>query len=305
MFRKRASSGRHSGTSTAPETHAYHRPPETVGGAAADQDQPSSTLRPAPAGLDVSTAHQARIWNYWLGGRDFYPADQAAGDAISRQFPHVAEAARAQRAFGVRALRFLAGAARIRQFLDVGAGLPAGGNTHEIVQRIAPDSGIVYADNDPAVILHAKALLEGAGSAEGVVSYLEADLRDVAAVLAGAAGTLDLASPVALVLLGVLGHIDDYGAARSIVSHLMDALPAGSYLAIADGVASGEDSEDAQRRYNQDAVLPYYLRRPDQLASFFDGLALVEPGVVPCARWRPDGAPPDEAPAYCGVARKP
>jgi O-methyltransferase involved in polyketide biosynthesis len=254
----------------------------------------------------VSTAHQARIWNYWLGGRDFFPPDQAAGDAISRQFPHVAAAARAQRAFGVRALRFLGGAARIRQFLDVGAGLPAGGNTHEIVQRIAPDSGIVYADNDPAVILHAKTLLEGVGSPDGVVSYLEADLRDVSAVLAGAAGTLDLAKPVALVMLGVLGHIDDYGAARSIVSHLMDALPAGSYLAIADGVASSADIDGAQRRYNQGAPLPYHLRRPDQLVSFFDGLVLVEPGLVPCSRWRPDGgAPPDEAPACCGLARKP
>jgi O-methyltransferase involved in polyketide biosynthesis len=279
----------------------------------------------------VSTAHPARIWNYWLGGRDYFPADQAAGDTISGQFPHVAAAARAQRAFGVRALRFLAGAARIRQFLDVGAGLPAGGNTHEIVQRIAPDSGIVYVDNDPAVILHAKALLDGPGSgpgsAGGVVSYAEADLRDVSAVLAGAAATLDLAKPVALVMLGVLGHIDDYGAARSIVSHLMDALPAGSYLAIADGVTpgaelagtelagaelagaepTGAELAGAQQRYNRDASLPYHLRRPDELVSFFDGLALVEPGVVPCSRWRPDGAvgvPSGEAPAYCGVARK-
>jgi O-methyltransferase involved in polyketide biosynthesis len=250
----------------------------------------------------VSTAHPARIWNYWLGGRDYFPADRSAGDAISGQFPHVAAAARAQRAFGVRALRFLAGAARMRQFLDIGAGLPSGGNTHEIVQRIAPDARVGYADNDPAVILHAKALLQDAPA--GTVGYLEADLRDVSAVLAGAAGTLDTTKPVAVVLLGVLGHIDDYGAARSIVSHLMDALPAGSYLTIADGVLASADTDDAQHLYNRDATLPYHLRRPDQLVSFFDGLALVEPGVVPCSLWRPDGSPPDDAPAYCGVARK-
>jgi S-adenosyl methyltransferase len=183
------------------------------------------------------------------------------------------------------------------QFLDIGAGLPSGGNTHEIVQRIAPDTGIVYADNDPAVILHAKALLDEAGSPDGTVGYIEADLRDVSAVLAGAGATLDLGKPVALVMLGVLGHVDDYGAARSIVSHLMDALPAGSYLAIADGVASGPDTGGAR-------PWPYRLRRPDELASFFDGLALVEPGVVPCTRWRPDVPEPGEAPAYCGVARK-
>jgi O-methyltransferase involved in polyketide biosynthesis len=260
----------------------------------------------------VSTAHPARIWNYWLGGRDWFPADRSAGDEIGRQFGYVAEAARAQRAFGVRALRFLAGAARMRQFLDVGAGLPAGGNTHEIVQRIAPDSGIVYADNDPAVVLHAKALLADAGPQEGAVSYVQADLRDVSAVLAAARATLDLGKPVVLVLLGVLGHIEDYGAARSIVSHLMDSLAEGSYLAIADGVAASADARDAQRRYNQDAqrrydrdALPYHLRRPDELVSFFDGLALVEPGVVPCSLWRPDGSPARDAAAYCGVARKP
>lgn len=252
-----------------------------------------------PAGLDVSTAHPARIWNYWLGGRDFFPADRAAGDAISRQFPHVPDAARAERAFGVRALRFLAGAARMRQFLDIGAGLPSGGNTHEIVQRIAPDSGIVYADNDPAVILHAKALLAEADSPGGVVSYVEADLRDVSAVLAAAAGTLDIGKPVAVMLLGVLGHIEDYGAARSVVSHLIDALPSGSYLVIADGVSDAADGALVG------APLPYRLYRPDRLVSFFDGMDLIEPGVVPCAEWRPDTVGSVRADAYCGVARKP
>ena len=251
------------------------------------------------------------MWNYWLGGRDYFAADRAAGDAMNREFPQLAEIARAERAFLVRAVRFLAGPARIRQFLDIGAGLPAGGNTHEIAQRIAPDTGIVYADNDPAVLVHARALLQNpmlASTPEGVVSYVDADLRDVSAVLASAR-TLDQAKPVALMLLGVLGYIDDHGAARSITSQLMDALPSGSYLAIADAVAASEQVSSAQHGYNESARVPYHLRSPEQLASFFDGLDLIEPGVVPCPRWKPDApgadVPPEAASAYCGVARKP
>jgi O-methyltransferase involved in polyketide biosynthesis len=281
----------------------------------------------------VSLPHPGRVWNFWLGGRDFFAADRAAGEAISREFPHIAETARAERAFLVRAVRFLAGPAKVRQFLDVGAGLPAGGNTHEIAQRIAPESGIVYADNDPVIIRHAKTLLNSpmlASSPKGAVSYIDADLRDVAAVLAGAAGTLEATKPVALIMLGILGYIADFGAARSITSQLMDALPPGSYLAIADGVAGNEDADQAQRRYNENVPVPYVLRRADELASFFDGLDLVEPGVVPCSSWKPDlpgtsstgtsstgtsstgassagasGRPAGEAAAYCGVARKP
>jgi S-adenosyl methyltransferase len=258
----------------------------------------------------VSTAHPARVWNYWLGGRDYFAADRAAGEQIGREFPHLAQTARAQRAFLVRAVRFLAGPAKIRQFLDIGAGLPAGGNTHEIAQRIAADTGIVYADNDPAVLVHARALLQTpvlASTPEGTVSYVDADLHDVAAVLAGSARTLDLERPVALIMLGVLGHIDDLGAARSIASQLMDALPSGSYLAIADGVAGTGPVSQAQRRYNDAAAVPYHLRRPAELAGFFDGLDLIEPGVVPCPRWKPDASgrgAAEEPAAYCGVARK-
>jgi S-adenosyl methyltransferase len=274
---------------------------------------------PPPAGLDVSTPHPARVWNYWLGGRDFFAADKAAGEEIGREFPHLAEIARAERAFLVRVVRFLAGPARIRQFLDIGAGLPAGGNTHEIAQRIVPDTRIVYADRDPLVLLHAKALLGRpmlASTPEGAVCYTDADLRDVAAVLAAAASTLAESGPTALILLGILGHVDDYGAARSISSQLMDALPAGSYLVIADGAATDPSVTSAQRRYDDiarsrygaSAPAPYLLRKPDELASFFDGLDLIEPGVVPCPLWRPDGRGADGADdvaAYCGVARKP
>jgi hypothetical protein len=262
-----------------------------------------------PAGLDVSTAHPARVWNYWLGGRDYFAADRAAGEQLGREFPHLAQIARAERAFLVRAVRFLAGPAKIRQFLDIGAGLPAGGNTHEIAQRIAADAGIVYLDNDPAVLVHARTLLQTpmlASTPEGAVSYGQADLRDVTAVLAEAARTLDLQRPVALTMLGVLGHLDDHGAARSITSQLMDALPSGSYLAIADGTAGTGPGSEAVVTAGA-APVPYYLRRPDELASFFDGLDLIEPGVVPCPQWKPDAsghAAPEAAVAYCGVARK-
>ena len=348
MFRRRVSEGKHEaaprgrqdagpaghGTGAGPapagpgSPKAGHRRPDAGSagrdpgpGAGSAGREPDEPWGPPPAGLDVSMPHPARVWNYWLGGRDFFAADKAAGEEISAEFPHLADVARAERAFLVRAVRFLAGPARIRQFLDVGAGLPAGGNTHEIAQRIAPDSGIVYADNDPVIILHAKALLSSpmlASTPDGSVCYTEADLRDVAAVLAGAASTLDMSSPVALIMLGILGHVDDYGVARSITSQLMDALPGGSYLVIADGVATSPAVGSAQRRYDESArprygtsaPMPYVLRRPDELASFFTGLDLIEPGVVPCPHWRPDGrgedaARGDEATAYCGVARKP
>jgi hypothetical protein len=184
-----------------------------------------------PPGVDVSVPHPGRVWNFWLGGRDFFAADRAAGEAIGREFPHLAQTARAERAFGVRAVRFLAGPARIGQFLDLGAGLPAGGSTHEIAQGIAPAARVVYADHDPAIIMHAKTLLTDpmqASSPEGVVSYLDADLRDVAAVLAGAAASLELTKPVALIMLGVLGYLEDFGAVRSIVSRpRRGQLPAG------------------------------------------------------------------------------
>ncbi len=320
------------------EPDAGRRPAEPDAGNP-DRDS-AEPWGPPPAGLDVSMPHPARVWNYWLGGRDFFAADKAAGEEIGREFPHLAQTARAERAFLVRAVRFLAGPARIRQFLDVGAGLPGGGNTHEIAQRIAPDAGIVYADNDPVVIMHAKALLGSpmlTSTPGGAVCYTDADLRDVAAVLAGAASTLDMSRPVALIMLGILGHLEDFGAARSITSQLVDALPVGSYLVIADGVAANPVIGSAQRRYDESArprygasaPAPYLLRRPDELASFFDGLDLVEPGVVPCPRWRPDGygtdvprkdrresggrradgreaddGQEDEEAAYCGVARK-
>jgi hypothetical protein len=325
MFRRRSSEAGKTQAAVAGRPHgpvpAGHSTDHGAGDPGREQAEPWG---PPPAGLDVGLPHPARVRNYWLGGRDFYAADKAAGEEIGREFPHLAEAARAERAFLVRTVRFLAGPARIRQFLDVGSGLPAGGNTHEIAQGIAPDARIVYADHDPAVILHAKTLLSNpmlASTREGAVYYADADLRDVAAVLAAAATILDLSRPVALVMLGILGHIGDFGVARSITSQLMDELPAGSYLVIADAVADGDSVGSAQRRYDASArprygasaPAPYVLRKPDELTSFFAGLDLTEPGVVPCPQWRPDGRGAglpggrEDAgtAAYCGVARKP
>ena len=271
---------------------------------------------PPPPGVDVSMAHPARVWNFWLGGHDYFKADRLTGTEIAQEFPHLPETARAERAFLVRATRYLAGPARIRQFLDLGSGLPAGGNTHEIAQRIAADSRIVYVDNDPVVLAHAKALLDSApASADGAVGYVDADLRDVTAVLRGAAVTLDYRKPVALIMLGILGYVEDHGAARSITSQLLSALPSGSYLVIADAGSTSDDMNRAQLRYNARLAAsgtepPYHLRRPDELANLFDGLDVVEPGIVPCPQWKPDRALGGDAagsPAahvYCGVARK-
>ncbi len=266
---------------------------------------------PPPPGVDVRVAHPARVWNFWLGGHDWFRADRLAGTETAQAFPHLPETARAERAFLVRATRYLAGPARIRQFLDLGSGLP-GGNTHEIAQRIAGDSRVSYVDNDPVVLAHAKVLLEAdPGSPDGAIGYVDADLRDVGAVVRGAASTLDFRRPVALIMLGILGYIADHGVARSIISQLMRALPSGSYLAIADGVSTSDEINRAQLRYNSRADSAYHLRRPDEMVTFFDGLDVVEPGIVPCPEWKPDRPVADEQRAsaethvYCGVARKP
>jgi O-methyltransferase involved in polyketide biosynthesis len=249
--------------------------------------------------------HSARIWNYWLGGKDNYPVDREAGDDYRAIYPEIVEVARASRRFLTRAVRWLAGEAGVRQFLDIGTGLPTADNTHEVAQRVAPEARVVYVDNDPVVLAHARALLTS--SPEGATAYVDADLRDPQRILELSAPTLDLDRPVGLMLLGVLGHIGDDDQARAIVKRLLDALPSGSYLTVCDGTnVISEAGVEAQRLYNQSGAVPYRLRRPDQLAAFFDGLELVEPGVVSCTRWRPDGdRPPRATDAYGGVGRKP
>ncbi|GAA3833588.1 SAM-dependent methyltransferase [Streptomyces phyllanthi] len=269
--------------------------------------QQSSGPDTAPsAKIDSTVPHSARIWNYWLGGKDNYPVDHEAGDAFREIFPGITDLARDSRAFLGRAVRHLAGEAGIRQFLDIGTGLPTADNTHEIAQRVASEARVVYVDNDPLVLAHAHALL--AGTAEGVTDYVDADLHDPGTVLRQAARTLDLTRPVALTLMQVSGHIADYDQARAIVGTLMGALPSGSYLAFNDSVDTNEANAEATRLYNESGAAAYHLRSPGQLAGFFDGLELLEPGVVPLADWRPDpGAAPSgsEVIALGGVARKP
>ncbi len=273
-------------------------------------DEPGADEPDGAAGtaVDTTVPHSARIWNYWLGGKDNYAVVRAAGDQFSQVFPAIVSIARASRHFLARSIRYLAAEAGVRQFLDVGTGLPTVENTHEIAQRVAPDARIVYVDNDPLVLAHARALLTS--TPEGATAYIDADLRESDKIMAEAAKTLDFTQPIALILNGILGHIADTSEARSIVRRLIDALPSGSYLSLMDGtsVIAGDVAEEAQHGYNESGALPYVLRTPEEIASFFDGLQLVEPGVVSCTRWRPDPTPfgtPAEADAFGGVGRKP
>ncbi|MEU8798743.1 SAM-dependent methyltransferase [Spirillospora sp. NPDC048819] len=263
-------------------------------------------MSPEPR-IDTSVPHSARIWNFLLGGKDNYPVDRQAGEKVFQTFPGMVEMARQSRRMLTRVVRYLAGEAGIRQFLDIGTGLPTMDNTHEVAQRAAPDARVVYVDNDPLVLVHAKALLTS--SPEGATDYIEADIRDPDTILARAAGTLDLERPVALMLMGILGLVDDHDQARSIVDRLMAALPPGSYLAVYDGTDTDPDYVEAIRAYNAGSGgISYTPRSPEQIARYLDGLEIVEPGVVPVTRWRPEpgaqGEPPEVA-CVGGVARKP
>jgi hypothetical protein len=256
--------------------------------------------------IDASVPNSARIWNYWLGGKDNYPVDREAGEQFRAIFPEIVEVARSTRAFLNRAVRYLAGEAGLRQFLDIGTGLPTADNTHEVAQRVAPKSRVVYVDNDPVVLAHARALLT---STQGVTAYVDADLHDPDAILDATARTLDFSQPVALMLLRILGHIGDDDEARSIVKRLLDGLASASYLALCDGTNTSQAGIQAQDDYDQSGAIPYRLRSPEQVAGLFAGLELVEPGVVSLPRWRPDptegDGPPREIDAVGGVGRKP
>jgi hypothetical protein len=259
----------------------------------------------AGTAIDTSVPHSARIWNYWLGGKDNYAVDREAGDQFSAIYPGIVDIARADRAFLGRVIRYLAGEAGIRQFLDVGTGLPTADNTHQVAQRVAPQSRIVYVDNDPLVLAHARALLTS--SEEGATSFVDADMGNAEKVLAEAAQWLDLTQPVALTFMGVLGHVVDYDQARSIVAGLLDGLPSGSYLSINDSVNTSQALEEALRVYEASGAVPYRTRTPEQFVGYFEGLELVEPGVVNVDDWRPDPGSPrgPEIPQLGGVGRKP
>lgn len=268
------------------------------------RDHASSSGPAGPIDIDSSVPHSARIWNYWLGGKDNYPVDEQAGDAYLAVFPGIATIARSSRAFLGRSIRHLVKEAGVRQFLDVGTGLPTADNTHEVAQRIAPDARIVYTDHDPLVLAHARALLTS--TPQGATAYVDANLYDPDRILAAAAETLDLKQPTALILSGILGHVRDFEQARSLAHQLMDGLPPGSYLCVNDG-SRGTDRayEEAQDAYNETGAVPYFLRPLEQIAAYFDGLELVEPGVVSVPLWRPDTADtPTPIGQHGGLGRK-
>ncbi|MEV4626873.1 SAM-dependent methyltransferase [Micromonospora sp. NPDC049523] len=262
-----------------------------------------------PPKIDPSVSHSARIWNFWLGGKDNFAVDRQIGEQFQDLFPDIVPIARGSREFLSRAVTYLAGQVGIRQFLDIGTGLPTVDNTHEVAQRVAPQSRIVYVDNDPMVLSHARALL--AGTPQGVTEYVDASLHDPDRILdAAQRATLDFDQPVGLILMNILGHVPDLDEARSIVRRLMAALPAGSHLVVADGtnVVDGAAFEAAIAVWNASGSLPYHLRTPDEIGTYFDGLELVEPGVVSCPLWRPD--PTDPTPRrpvdeFGAVGRKP
>lgn len=255
--------------------------------------------------LDTGVPHTARVWNYWLGGQDHFEADREMGDQIRRLHPAIGEYARADRRFLRHAVAYLAGEAGVRQFLDVGTGLPTAGNTHEIAQEVAPESRVVYADNDPLVLAHAQALL--AGAPEGRTDYLDADLRDTGDILERASRTLDLSRPVGLVLLGVLMFVQGDGESYGVVRRLMDALPPGSHLVLSHTVTSPSmpDVDDAVNFWNANGTPKLNQRTPEQIERYFDGLELLGPGVASCSRWLPGGLlDVKDVAMFGGVGRK-
>jgi S-adenosyl methyltransferase len=263
-----------------------------------------------PPDINTNEVSPARIYDYWLGGKDNFPVDRDAGEAVLEVFPEMRRGVQANRALLGRMVRYLAGEAGIQQFLDIGTGLPTKDNTHEVAQRVTPEARIVYVDNDPLVMVHARALLQS--SPQGVTKYVEADLRDPDKILEGAAATLDFNEPVAVTTLMILMLIHDADDPYGIIGKLMGALPSGSFLAIshpAGDVDSGK-IDAAYERLRELMGEPPILRSHAEIARFFEGLEMVDPGLVQLHRWRPD---PDDAesvlhydvPAYAGVGRKP
>jgi hypothetical protein len=268
---------------------------------------PAPDLEQQPK-LDASVAHSARVWDYWLGGKDNFAADRAAGEQVRAVLPDIVDAARVDRGFLVRAVRHLAGEVGMRQFLDVGSGLPTANNTHQVAQSVAPECRVLYVDNDPMVLAHARALLTS--GPHGRTDYIDADIRDSDRILREATRTLDLDRPVVIMLLGIVQFIVDTGRARAIVHRFLDAVPPGSYLVLAHPASGFSDAvEAAIQLWNTTGGAPQVLRTAGEVAGFLDGLELLDPGVVSCPRWRPDPADPvsdlDVAPwRLCGVGRK-
>jgi hypothetical protein len=274
---------------------------------AGERGEGFSEDRNKPVRIDTSVAHIARVYDYWLGGKDNFAADRAAGDEAIKAFPDIPLSARANRAYQARVVRFLAGDAGIRQFLDIGTGIPAVNHTHQVAQSVAPESRVVYVDSDPIVLTHARALLTS--DPEGVTDYIDADLRDPQKILDGAARILDFSRPVAVMLMAILQHIDDERDPYAIVATLVGALPPGSYLALSHP-ASDIDAENMAKMadvLNQMMAEKVSFRDRAAVARFFAGLELVEPGLVQASQWRPASEMEAASPAalWAGVARKP
>jgi hypothetical protein len=257
--------------------------------------------------LDTLHAHPARVYNYWLGGKDNFAADREAAEQAIAANPRIVTDVRANRAFLTRVVRYLAAECGVRQFLDIGTGLPVAGNTHQVAQEVAPDARIVYADNDPIVLQHSQALMSS--TPEGTCAYVQADLRDTAGILRAASLTLDFGAPVALMLLIILHLIPDADDPYGIVAELMGALPSGSYLVLAHPASDIRAAQMAEmtRRVNDRMSGPRAtMRDRAAITRFFTGLDLVEPGVVQPQQWRPEPGmlSPPQVTAWCGVARK-
>jgi S-adenosyl methyltransferase len=270
-------------------------------------ETPAASGNVGPPPFDTSKAHQARIYDYLLGGKDNYAADRAAAEAALKIYPDWAFTARANRAFLGRVVRFLAGEAGIRQFLDIGTGIPTAGNTHHVAQAIAPESRVVYVDYDPVVLAHARALL--ASSAEGATEYVDADLRDTRRILTQAAQLLDFTKPVAVTLIAILHAIPDADDPYAIVASLMDAVPSGSYLALshlAPEFFTPEALRETQESSGRMIQQQFAYRSREEVARFFAGTDLVEPGIVRVEEWRPEPGTHDagSSPLWCAVGRK-
>jgi hypothetical protein len=277
-------------------------------------ETPTTAQHPASTGssqerpnFDTGVAHIARVYDYWLGGKDNYAADRRAGDAALEAYPYIAAGVRANRAFLARVVRYLAGEAGIRQYLDIGTGIPTANNTHEVAQAVEPDSRVVYVDNDPIVLSHARALLTT--SAGGATAYLDADFRDIDKILEDASQTLDFSQPVAIMLIAILHLIDDEADPYHTVAKLIDAVPSGSYLAIShlsSDIEASAARTEAHDRLRQLMHERQTLRSHDEVASFFAGLEMVEPGLVRIPEWRPDheAEAKSRSALWGGVARK-
>jgi hypothetical protein len=269
-----------------------------------DAGDPVDDLR-----LDTGVPQVARVYDYWLSGKDNFRADRVAAEEAIKAFPGIRLSAQANRAFLRRTVRYLTGSEGIRQFLDIGTGLPAASNTHEVSQAVAPESSVVYVDNDPLVLAHARALLTS--RPEGQTAYLDADLREPDTILEQAAGTLDFTRPVAIMLLAILHYIPELADARRTVARLIDAVSPGSFLVISHAATDLLPDDTAAFEKALNAHLPadhhHVARSHDMVEGFFDAVELVEPGLVRVSDWRPDSLEEAALPTilWGGVARKP